>query len=226
MCRRVIRWAVGMACWVGLAAPAVAAVIHEEINAPSFFDGELPPELVAGGFDQIHGSIRGSDEGDLYRVYFPLDGELRLRGRVTSGPLDPTLFLFDSEGRGLFAIGTGGPLNQTFLDVAITAGTYYIGFGDYPLRAIDTAGETWDASTAPGGGPPSGFGVLQRLRNTGLIISGGTYRIDFLSMATGEEPSVPSVPEPSTLALLCGGLLVGGARLCRLRSRVRGTRYR
>ena len=56
---RVLPCAVVMACWTGLAAPAAAAIIHEETNAPPFFDGELRPEVVAAGFDQIHGSIGG-----------------------------------------------------------------------------------------------------------------------------------------------------------------------
>jgi len=191
-----------------LAAPAVAAVIHEEVNAPAIFDGLVPPEMIEAGIDQIHGSIGGSDEGDLYRVYFADAGLLRLRGRVTSGVLDPALFLFDSDGRGLFAVATGGPINAVFLNVDITAGTYYIGFGDYPLRAFDTDGNTWDA--LPAGGPPPGFGVLQRFRNTGLFISPGNYRIDFLSMPAGEDPSVP---EPAISSLLFGGLLTYGIRL-------------
>jgi hypothetical protein len=199
----------------GLAAPAEAAVIHEEMNAPAIFDGLLPPEVIEAGVDQIHGSIGGSDEGDLFRAYFEADGLLRLRGRVTSGPLDPTLFLFDSEGRGLFGIGTGGPLNAVFLNVTITAGTYYIGFGDYPLQAIDTAGNMWDVLTAPGGGPPPGFGGLHRLRNTGLFVSPGNYRIDFLSMPTGKDPAVP---EPAISSLLCCGLLIAGIRLRRRRA--------
>ncbi len=226
MRERVLRWAMGAVFVVGLAAPAVAAPIHEEMNAPSIFDGLLPPELLEAGVDQIHGSIGGSDEGDLYRAYFAGDGLLRLRGRVTSGPLDPALFLFDSDGRALFAIGTGGPLNAVFLNVTITAGTYFIGFGDYPLRAIDAAGNTWDVLTAPGGGPPPGFGVLDRLRNTGSFISPGTYRIDFLSMPTGKDPSVP---EPAISSLLCCGLLIGGIgrrRRRRRRAREQDARHR
>jgi hypothetical protein len=123
---------------------------------------------------------------------------------------------------GLFAIATGGPLNAVFLNVDITAGTYYIGFGDYPLQAIDTAGNTWDVPTAPGGGPPAGFGVLHRLRNTGLFISPGNYRIDFLSMPTGKDPSVP---EPALSSLFCCGLLIGGIRLRRRRGREQNTRH-
>lgn len=108
MLERVLRWAMGPVFVFGLAVPAVAAVIHEETNAPAIFDVLLPPEVVGAGIDQIHGSIGGSDEGDLYRVYVAEDGLLRLSGRVTSGVLNPTLFLFDSDGRGLFAIATGG----------------------------------------------------------------------------------------------------------------------
>lgn len=214
MLERTFGWAMGAIVAVGLAAPAGAAVIHEEVNAPPFFDGLFLPEMIEAGVDQIHGTIGGSDEGDLFRVYFETDGLLRLRGRVTSGILDPALFLFDSEGRGLFAIATGGPLNAVFLNEPITAGTYYIGFGDYPLRAIDTVGNAWDVASAPGGGPPPDFGVLHRLRNTGTFVSPGTYRIDFLSMPAGEAPSVP---EPAISSLLCCALLIGGVRLRRRR---------
>lgn len=191
---RVFRWTAGTLFVVGLAAPAAAAVIHEEVNAPAIFDGVIAPEAVEGGIDQTHGSIGGSDEGDLYRVYFSSDGELRLRGRTTSGGIDPTLFVFDSEGRGLFAIANGGPTNAV-----------------------------WDALRLPGGGPPAGFGVLDRLRNTGLFITPGNYRIDFLSMATGEDPTVP---EPAVSSLLCCGLMLGGLRrLRRRRRRDRGPRH-
>lgn len=208
MTERVARWVLGLALGALLPAAAQAAVIYEEINASRFFDGGASPEAVGAGFDQIRGFITGVDEGDLFRVYFPVDGDLTLRGRVTAGPMLPTLLLFDADGRAVFGRASG--LNQVVFLATITAGWYYIGFGDYPLGVMDTAGNTWDLVIGDVL-PPPGFGVLDRLLSTGLRVKSGNYRID-LSMATGEPPSVP---EPTTLALLCGGLLAGGARLRR-----------
>ena len=108
--------------------------------------------------------------------------------------------------------------------MTITAGTYYIGIGDDPLRAVDTDGTTWDATGAVGAAPPVDFGTLARIVNTGVIVSPGNYRIS-LSIATGEL----AVPEPMTLGLLATALVVlGVARrtsLARRRQpRVRGER--
>src|SRR5262245_8895637 len=104
MSDRMCQLVMGVLVVFGLSAPAAATTIHEEINAPAIFNGSVPPEALGSGIDQIHGRITGSDEGDLYRVYFGADGLLRLRARTTSGPLNPSLFLFDSDGKGLFSI--------------------------------------------------------------------------------------------------------------------------
>jgi hypothetical protein len=214
MTDRFARWVLGLALCAILPTAAHAAVIYEEINASRFFNGGASPEVVGAGFDQIRGFINSGDEGDLYRVYFPADGDLTLRGRVTAGPLFPTLLVFDADGLPILARASG--LNQVVFLVTITAGWYYIGFGHYPLTVMDTAGNSWEVAIGEFA-PPPGFGVLDRLQNAGRVLA-GNYRID-LSMATGEPPSVP---EPTTMALLCGGLLVGGARFRRLRTRTRG----
>ncbi|MCQ1547298.1 MAG: PEP-CTERM sorting domain-containing protein [Candidatus Accumulibacter phosphatis] len=208
MTRRLNLCTWGLLALLASTTSATAGVVHDETNASSAFSGAFPPEVVGAGVDVIRGTIGGSDEGDLYRVFFPTDGVLTLEAVKTSGALDPALFLFDSKGRGILS-NAALVLNQTFLNLTITAGIYYIGMGDYPLQAIDTLGNTWDAVVATPLGPPAAFDMLERLRNTDRLISPGNYRIH-LSMETGDIPV--AVPEPGVLALLSIGLAVIGFR--------------
>jgi hypothetical protein len=185
----------GLALAVGAGAPAPAAE-HEEVNAPRFFNGVVAPEEVGPGIDRIHGSISGGDQGDLYKLVFDVGGLLAIRGRGTTGPLLPTLFLFDAAGAGIFA-DVGGVAADARIDITIAPGTYYIGIGDHPLNAVDTDGTIWDGTIAVGSAPPAGFGTLDLLDQTGTAVSSGNYRI-FLSMATAGV----AVPEPAALAIL------------------------
>jgi hypothetical protein len=202
----VIRRLSGLACGIGLAlglaGSVQAAVEHDEVgNATRFFNnGVVAPQDVGPGIDVIHGTISGGDQGDLYRLEFDVGGALLIRGRGTTGPLIPTLFLFDASGAGLLA-DAGGVLDAR-IDVTIAPGIYYIGIGDVPLQAVDTDGTVWPA---PGtaGAPPADFGTLDFLDHTGTAVSSGNYRI-FLSIATAGRPL--DVPAPAGLGLLGVGL--------------------
>jgi hypothetical protein len=202
----VIRRLSGLACGIGLAlglaSSAQAAVEHDEVgNATRFFNnGVVAPQDVGPGIDVIHGTISGGDQGDLYRLEFDVGGALVIRGRGTTGPLIPTLFLFDASGTGLLA-DAGGVLDAR-IDVTIAPGTYYIGIGDVPLQAVDTDGTIWPAPNTAGA-PPADFGTLNFLDHTGTAVSSGNYRI-FLSIATAGTPL--DVPAPAGLGLLGVGV--------------------
>jgi hypothetical protein len=211
--RRLSGLAIGLALGLGVAGGAQAAVEHDEVgNATRFFNnGVVAPQDVGPGIDVIHGTISGADQGDLYRLEFDVGGALVIRGRGTTGPLIPTLFLFDASGAGLLA-DAGGVLDAR-IDVTIAPGIYYIGIGDVPLQAVDTDGTIWPA---PGtaGAPPADFGTLDFLDHTGTAgVSSGNYRI-FLSMPTAGTPL--AVPAPATAGLL--GLALAGLAAIRRRN--------
>lgn len=213
MTMRARLFACGLLAFWASATPAVAGIIHNEINSGATFGGGAFPEVVGSGVDRIIGTISGGDQGDLYRVYFSAGGPLTILGRRTSGSLTPALFLFDGSGAGILA--DASEVAQAILSLTISPGTYYIGFGDFPLRAIDTLGQFWDASTGAPTAPPGAFGTLERLRNTGTVVSPGDYSIR-LSMDTGEAPV--AVPEPGTLPLLGLGLVAFAWRFASRRS--------
>ena len=187
-------------------APSAKAAIWTEGTSPAVFLGGAGPEAVGSGIDEIRGAISGGDQGDLFKITFAVGGTLDILARgAASDTMNLSLFLFDASGGGIRVDDNSGPLFSARLIVTISAGTYFLGIGDDPLRAVDTDGTTWDASGVADGAPPPDFGVLDRLQNTGTVVSPGNYRIT-LSMLTGDPP-VSSVPEPMTLGLLGAGLL-------------------
>lgn len=216
MPQRFLAFMTSLALGLGIATGANAAIWNEG-TSPAVFSGGVGPEAVGAGIDEIRGAISGGDQGDLFKITFAVGGTLDILARgAASDTMNLSLFLFDASGGGIRVDDNSGPLFSARLIVTIAAGTYFLGIGDDPLRAVDTDGTTWDASGVADGAPPSDFGILDRLQNTGTAVSPGNYRIT-LSITTGDPP-VGSVPEPMTLGLLGAGLL--GLAYTRFRHRL------
>ncbi|MBL8705847.1 MAG: PEP-CTERM sorting domain-containing protein [Rhodospirillales bacterium] len=116
--------------------------------------------------------------------------------------------MFDSYGHGLQADeqSGGGTGFDARITVAIVAGDYIIGIGDYPLLAVDTDGTLWSAKYAENSLPPDDFGSLYFLHTLGgTHPSEGTYSIH-LVLGPGDD-----IPEPASLGLLGAGLIGLGA---------------
>ena len=191
MGKKLLGYAAGLGLGCALASGANAAIFTESGDASNLLSGA---QVVGSGINQINGSIDLNDLGDLYRVTFATGGTLTINGNITGGFIDPVAFLFVASGAGIaFNVDCGGP-NST-ITVNIAAGTYYVGIGDFPMRAFDLDGTTWNSVTVP-----ADFGTLASIQNIGTI-NRGSYSI-LLSIETGTA----SVPEPMTLGLLGAGL--------------------
>ena len=141
----------------------------------------------------IQGTIGQGDEGDVFKLVFGSAGTLTIQ--ATSSQIDTNIGLFDAGFNALAGDDdSGGGLNS-LLSYAISAGTYYVGIGDYAMYAVNAANQGWFLD----GLAPAGFGAVSNIENQ-TSISPGSYTLS-LSLRNN------AVPEPATLGLLGLGLL-------------------
>lgn len=139
----------------------------------------------------IQGTIGQGDEGDVFKVVFASAGTLTLQ--ATSSQIDTNIALFDSGFHALIGNDDSGGSTNSLLSLAISAGTYYIGIGDYAMYAVDASNQAWFMD-----GPPlAGLGAVSYIENQTSISTGGYT----LSLSLNNP-----VPEPATVGLLGLGL--------------------
>ena len=209
-------------CSLGLVHSVFAFTWTEDGDA-----GELPvgdPFVTAqsvtgdGPLDEIRGSLtlqpRGDTLGpdvDMYRIF--LSGGQTFSATTVGGSiLDTQLFLFDSDGFGVYGNDdASGVVQSTLPNGSITSlspvapGDYFLAISHFNTDPVSVGGLIFPSSpfgdvhgpTGPGGASPISGWILA---NEGF--SSGDYRI-FITGGTGTD--VP-IPEPATLLLLGSGV--------------------
>lgn len=150
----------------------------------------------------IQGTISQDDEGDVFKLNFSTGGTLDISAISLS--IDTNIGLFDAGFNALIGNDDVSDTNlNSFLSYVISAGTYYLGIGDYAMYAENTSNEFWFMD----GLAPNGFGAVDHIDNKSFIDT-GEYEIH-LSI----QPDSVTVPEPAIVALL--GLGFAGMRFAR-----------
>lgn len=147
---------------------------------------------------QIQGTIGQGDEGDVYKLVFGTGGLLTINATAQIGTnLDTDIALFDAGFQALIGNDDSGGSLDSMLTYAISAGTYYIGIGDYEMYAINASNQAWFMD----GLASAGFGAVSHIENL-ISIDPGTY-----TLTLSVQPRSNGVPEPATVGLLGLGLL-------------------
>lgn len=207
--------------------PAHAVVIYREVGDA----GELPATAqsttdTTQAFDEIQGTLsptRG-DSVDMFRIFISGGGDFSAQ-TVGGVAFDSELFLFDSNGRGVYANDdTNGFLTPSVLPAhnALTptaAGFYYLAISQCCHQPFSSGGAIFQDVDGGAGhlllsgptGPGGAFEVTSFGGGFDQNPGGGPYTI-FLTGAfvAPVVPGTTGVPEPETLSLLLAGLLSVG----------------
>ncbi len=216
-----------------VALAAIALLATDTVHAATFTEigdaGETlssVQEIPEGSLtlDSISGTVLPSNapnDADLFRIF--IDGGGSFSATTVGGAaFDTQLFLFDSNGRGVYTnddtanpsssqstLPANNPLTPT------QPGFYYLGISGFNYDPVSANGEIFPATpfsavvgpTGPGGGAP--------LTNFEGVNDGGSYNITL----TGAR----AVPEPaSTAGIVAFGALSAGLALKRSRRKRAG----
>ncbi|MBW4487972.1 MAG: pre-peptidase C-terminal domain-containing protein [Trichocoleus desertorum ATA4-8-CV12] len=195
----------------GLAGQAQAATFGEVEDA-----GETLPtaQVIPGNslLESISGTLSTGvfsgveDAADLFKIF--LNGESFSATTVGGADFDTQLFLFDEQGRGIYANDDAFdntrqstlPANSAFTPKQ--PGTYYLGISSFGYDPVSAGGSIFpffpDAPTEVTG--PTGPGGASSL--SGFEVAGleeGQYTVTLTGVSTGEGDGATSVPEPASV---------------------------
>lgn len=192
---------------VALAAP----VVYNEVRTgdalgSAEFAGDAGSLVIRGNLLDGRGGF-APNVSDLYRITVSSAGNY-VFNTFGSTVADPTLFLFDNAGNGLYFNNDASLMpvdTQSSFSAVLGLGDYYLGFAFYAVDPDDGAGSMFDTLGSNEGGPVAGALSLTQWVNysafTG-IWDNTAYRINV------------RLPEPGALALslVALGLLAGFSR--------------
>src|SRR3569833_2003935 len=122
---------------------------------------------------QIQGTIGQGDEGEVNKLVFGTGGLLTINDTAQIGTnLDTDIALFNAGFQALIGYDDSGGSLDSMLTYVISAGTYYIGIGDYKMYAINASNQAWFMD----GLPPAGFGAVSHIENL-ISIDPGAYTL-------------------------------------------------
>lgn len=218
---KAVPLAIALAGWSAAASPLYAQIsIYSETEDAGETLGTAQDASDFAMLQSISGMLSGFDDpADLFKISL-VGGQPFFASTVGGADFDTQLFLFDSEGFGVYSNNdAGGTLQSTLpADSPFTpseSGTYYLGISGFDYSPVNADGENIFPSlfdfpidvpaedilsgvygpSGPGGDAPlEGF-------DGAILTGGGSYTISL------SQPSA-AVPEPTSLLAL---LAVGAA---------------
>ena len=208
----------------------------ETLETAQAIQGSLPLESISGALSQE------TSDADLFKIFLrggqkfsattissdtlidlPVDEQL---GAPTELLEDPQLFLFNSDGRGIYGNDDGfGTIQSTLASgpggfSPTKSGTYFLAISSFGYNPVSGKGEIFSDQNSDGVLEPMGPGSESFLSGfTGSSTAGGRYTINL----TGAK----AVPEPSSvLSILALGTCWGFSSLLQHRKNKRSSSWR
>ena len=181
----------GLALAFALGTASAQAAYIESGDASNYLaSAQLATDMT------IQGTIGESDSGDVYKLVFGSAGILTIQ--ATSSQIDTNIGLFDAGFNVLVGDDDSGGGTNSLLSYSISAGTYYVGIGNYMMYAFDANNLAWFLD----GQPPAWLGPVTYIDNLSGITPGA------YTLSLSLQPVLRNtVPEPATVGLLGLGLL-------------------
>jgi hypothetical protein len=142
--------------------PAARAQVWSEVGDAGDLVSTAQATVGSGGLTAIHGFLASPMDVDLYCIRLsavPPAGQ-PLIGLQCAGLMDPSVWLFDAAGQGVFTNETCAGGNKTILapSVSLAPGTYYVAVSYFGVGPSSAGGAIW-LSALPGQRAPDGPGA-------------------------------------------------------------------
>lgn len=167
---------------LGVSGKVLAVSLTESVDAGEFLVNAQQSNSQPAGtpLDSISGSINAGGDIDLYQIFIP--GGVFSASTVGSTGINSVLYLFDSNGLGVFANDDAFPSFQSTISVAsLPQGTYYLGISTSGYEPQSSGGAIFDFVAAdptgpngPGAGAPLSSWSPEGFPETGTYTIGVT----------------------------------------------------